>query len=439
MSGSTSNIPFLTKTLILFLLGISAFFILGCEDEILTMTTQERIRFDLNKIPLDPAQENPNQLRESVQKLMDNLTLMQLSGNVLLRDDNLYIFDPGQKILVKIGPEAETGKTEFKYILTTPVLYDQSMMGYENLPEEQRPIILKWNESDFVKTYPFDILGNFTVDSQENLYLENKYIETIDGEIGETSHYILNFNKDGEYATKIGRNGIEGISFLKNEYIKQLFCDENDLLYAVIAIDMENVVQLYQQEYSIICYVQGREYEIRKSGNDFRTRETPNNLHPSIENIAISPNGPNALFWVGFYKAKPVSHPESIPDISYNAYNYNIDHYKLYEYDIINDEQVEEVLSLRPDEKHSLFAFLGASNRNDYYFQSLDLQHNRPIFIIRNEQGDPIDNKERTLPYSSLDMPTFFYPYKGYIVQVVVRDQVLSCHEFHTVPENDQS
>ncbi len=207
--------------------------------------------------------------------------------------------------------------------------------------------------------FNFGVIGSFTQDYDNNLYIQNRL--QIRGRGSDSTSfspsYILVFNDKGELQYTMGKTGTPDIPFF---YIEKLFVDSSDRLFVISRTF--NTWELYRFN------KKKREKYIDFSRLEFKEKDNNETYEGKIENIEILRNGEKILLSVAYYH-----------DIRFK-------YRKIYEFSLEKDKITREISTI-PDPKNVLFKVV---DDKIMYFWNIDGKDVK--FMLQNTEGSIINN-----------------------------------------------
>lgn len=244
---------------------------------------------------------------------------------------------------------------------------DNSLKRLQVLDGSGNPELIIGAVSNIDKTkyktfsFNFGVIGTFTLDDDENLYVQNR-LETrsarTEGEGANfTPSYILVFNSDGELQYTMGKTGTPEFPFF---YIEKLFVDSENRLFVISRTF--NSWELYRFN------KKKREKYIDFSKLEFKETEDNNTYNGRIENIRIFKSGNEILLSVAYYH-----------DVRFK-------YRKLYIFSLEKDRLLRSVGTF-PDPKNVLFNIMDDKIIYFWNIEGKDIK-----FMLVNMDGNVINN-----------------------------------------------
>ncbi len=219
-----------------------------------------------------------------------------------------------------------------------------------------------------LSSFNFNIIGTFTMDSDDNIYIQNRFQNTLkrvmrkknggaDEDINFSPSYILVFNEEGKLQNTIGQEGTPDIPFY---YIEKLDIDERGRLLVVSrsfnSWTLFRFDKLKRDFYADLSKIQFKE----KDGGDEYVGK--------IENVKIFKDGEKILLSVAYY------------------HGIRLKYRKIYEYSIKKKEVTRMIVNI-PDPKNVLFNII-----DDKHIYFWDMEGKEIRFMICNMEGNIINN-----------------------------------------------
>ncbi len=212
--------------------------------------------------------------------------------------------------------------------------------------------------------FNFSIIGSFVIDTDENIYVQNRLQRKFQGgrygssEDGDFSpSYILVFNKDGELQYTLGQAGTPDIPFY---HIESLDIDSRGRLF---------VISRSFNSWSIFRFTgKERDFFVNLGKLKFEEKDDDNTYKGRIDNVKIFKSGEKLLISVAFY------------------HELRLKYLKIFEYSI-QESSVKRTIMKIPDPKNVLFNVV---NDRQIYFWNISDGDVR--LIISNMEGDIINN-----------------------------------------------
>ncbi len=210
--------------------------------------------------------------------------------------------------------------------------------------------------------FNFNIIGSFTMDDDNNLYVQNRLI-TKTAAAGDreganfSPSYILVFNENGELQYTMGKTGTPDIPFF---YIEKLFIDSDDRLFVLSRTF--NTWELFRFN------KRKREKYVDFSKLNFTETENNNKYNGKIENIVILKSGDEVIISVAYYH-----------DIRFK-------YRKIYEFSLEKDKIVREITNIQ-DPKNVLFNIV-----DDKILYFWNIEGKEIKFMLVNMDGNIINN-----------------------------------------------
>lgn len=260
--------------------------------------------------------------------------LFDLSFNILLARGRVYVAD---NILKRVQVLDRDGRAQVLIGEKVPV------------PVGDRLIQTQFN---------FSVLGDMAVDSDNNLYVQNRIASGGSGEeLDFSPSYVLKFDEDGKLQYTLGKAGAPNIPF---DYIDSMEIDRRDRLFVVSRkFNTWNVSRFDGKK---------RDFAINLSNGDFREREANTEYEGKIDNVKILRSGENFLVAVSFF--------------SELRFKYR----KIYSYSV-KDSRIERTIMSIPDPKNELFTVV-----DDMHLYLWNIDVGRTRFIICNFDGNIVNN-----------------------------------------------
>ena len=282
-----------------------------------------------NKVLEIKSGDGPGQ----VQIVRDEYALNDLSfrieihdGKVILADNNLrrlQVIDSSGKPELILGSLANVDKAKFKTV-----------------------------------NFNFSVIGSFTMDDSDNLYVQNRLESRKVNEGGSFSpSYILVFNKNGELQYTMGKTGTPDLPFF---YIEKLFTDSSNRLFVISRTFNSWELYMFNKK--------KREKYIDFSKIDFTENEGGYTYNGKIENMIINRSGESMLISVAYYH-----------DVRFK-------YRKIYEFSLEEDKVIREMTTI-PDPKNVLFNII-----DDKIIYLWNIEGKSVKFILINTDGNIINN-----------------------------------------------
>lgn len=280
---------------------------------------------------------NTGSLANNIMLHFDESQILDVSFNVFINKNNVYLSDNILKKLLVLDKKGEL------------VLSIDSV----------KKIKSKDDKSSY---FNFNVIGNVTVDSENNIYVENIISSTRnqsqdDQNINFTPSYILKFDERGNLLYTLGQTGSADIPF---NAVESLYIDKDDRLF---------VTSRSFDTWSIFCFSKKKkELYVTFSKNDFKENAESAEFTGIIENIKILANGQNLILSVAFYKDL---------DFKYR---------KLFEYSLLNKKVIRTLLTI-PEPRNELYTVV-----DDQSIYLWDVDSDKIKFIVFNFNGDILNN-----------------------------------------------
>ena len=284
------------------------------------------------------------------------------AGNITLKYDNDGILDISFRILFHKGN-----------IYTA----DNVLKRVQILEKNGSPVHLLGSKNDNTlqnkgvnnSFFNFSIIGSMAVDSNENIYVQNRFISTkrrnknTNNKHGFAPIYILVFNKSGTLLYTLGKRGSPNIPF---NYVEKLKIDDQNRLFVISrSFDTWSVYRFTGKK---------RDFSINFGDADFKNNEDEDELSGKIENIEVYKNGENLLISVVYYQGSLF--------IYRKVYNYSI-----------AESAIDKTILEIPEPKNELFTMI-----DDRHIYLWDVENHDVKFVICNLDGDIINNILIELP-----------------------------------------
>ncbi len=219
---------------------------------------------------------------------------------------------------------------------------------------------------DIKKSYfNFSIIGSMAVDSDENIYIQNRFASSKrrkkesnnNKKLGFSPTYILVFNKTGNLLYTLGKRGSPDIPF---NYIENMEIDKQDRLFVITrSFDTWGVFVFYRKKR--IFYTNFGEV-------DFRDSEEDDVIIGKIENIKIYKSGNNILISVAYYQGS---------DFKYRKiFNYSLE-----------QREIDKTIMTIMDPQNELFTL-----EDDKHIYLWDVDDKKINFTICSFNGHVINN-----------------------------------------------
>ncbi len=208
-----------------------------------------------------------------------------------------------------------------------------------------------------VVPFNFSIIGAFTLDNEDNLYIQNRLTDMRgDYKSGISPSYILVFSKMGELQYTLGQGGSPGTPFY---YIEEMFIDGDGNLF---------VISHSFHSWSVFRF-QGkkRTFYTNLSRLSFEEEEDGETYSGKIENVLIFSKGDRLLISVAYYNNK--------------RFKYR----KVFAYDV-DSRALGGVIATLPDPKNVLFNIV-----DDKLLYFWDIVNNELRFMITDMKGNRIN------------------------------------------------
>lgn len=212
--------------------------------------------------------------------------------------------------------------------------------------------------------FNFGIIGSFTMDSADNIYIQNRFSQSMSikgnkgiEEMSFSPSYILVFNNKGELQYTLGQRGIPDIPFY---YIENLDVDETGRLFVISrSFNTWTIFRFKGKE---------RDFYINLGEIKFEEKDKDNIYKGKIENVKMYRNGEKILISVSYY------------------HGLRLKYRKVYDYSI-NDRKIIRTIINIPDPKNVLFNIVDDQH---IYFWNLDSSDLK--FLICNIKGNIENN-----------------------------------------------
>ncbi len=247
------------------------------------------------------------------------------------------------------------------------IVADNSLKRLQILDSNGKPELIIGSVANIDKTryktfnFNFGVIGSFTMDGDNNLYVQNRLEKRSAQSEGESANftpsYILVFNKNGELQYTMGKTGTPELPFF---YIEKLFTDSEGRLFVISRTF--NSWELFRFN------KRKREKYIDFSKLEFKETEDNNTYNGKIENIRIFKSGDEILLSVAYYH-----------DVRFK-------YRKLYIFSLEKDKLLREVGTF-PDPKNVLFNIVDDKLIYFWNIEGKDIK-----FMIVNMDGNIINN-----------------------------------------------
>ncbi|NLV68974.1 MAG: hypothetical protein GXY14_14995 [Spirochaetes bacterium] len=244
--------------------------------------------------------------------------------------------------------------------------------------------------------FNFSVIGAFTLDDSDNLYIQNRLESRKGGENGSFSpSYILVFNKNGELQYTMGKSGTPDLPFF---YIEKLFTDSSNRLHVIS--------RTFNSWELFIFNKRKREKYIDFSKIDFSENEGGYTYSGKIENMILTRSGDNMLISVAYYH-----------DVRFK-------YRKVYEFSLEDDKIVRELTTI-PDPKNVLFSIV-----DDKIIYLWNIEGKRIKFMLINTDGNIINNIRLDLDNNTI-FSKIITDEKGKIFSYHVAETTMKIYEWN--------
>ncbi len=281
------------------------------------------------------------------------------------------------------------------------ILADNNLRRLQLLDSSGRPDLVIGSLNNIDKSqykavnFNFSVIGSFTIDESDNIYVQNRLESRKRGEGGSFSpSYILVFNKNGELQYTMGKTGTPDIPFF---YIEKLFTDSSNRLFVITRTF--NSWELY------IFNKKKREKYIDFSTIDFREKDNGRTYSGKIENMIITRSGENLLISVAYYH-----------DVRFK-------YRKIYEYSL-EDNKINREMTTIPDPKNVLFDII-----DDKIIYLWNIEGKSVKFMLINTDGNTINNIRLDLDNNTI-FSKILTDEKGNIFSYHVIDNTMKIYEW---------
>lgn len=233
--------------------------------------------------------ERENLFRLDIGRLEDQIDLFRLEGNrsarktrIVMRDGIFYISDGNGEKLVSYNSYGDLLSMIYNSETNPPPL----RLRTEPADEE---IVTRW-----AKSYPFNEIGELTVDSRRHIYVEDRLpqnLRSYDPEIRSMlDSTILHFDQDGNFMEYLGQEGIGGTAFPR---IDGLFSSINDELAVVSQLSVGWNIYWFDKYGNAL-------YLVKIRNTDLPILEE-NQGRPSLDSIVVSPDTRELYIKIDYY------------------------------------------------------------------------------------------------------------------------------------------
>lgn len=244
------------------------------------------------------------------------------------------------------------------------ILADNNLKRLQVMEASGKPELILGSLTNIDKTkfkavnFNFSVIGSFTMDDSDNLYIQNRLESRKADEGGSFSpSYILVFNKNGELQYTMGKTGTPDLPFF---YIEKLFTDSSNRLYVISRTFNSWELYMFNKK--------KREKYIDFSKIDFSETENGYTYNGKIENMVIARSGETMLVSVAYYH-----------DVRFK-------YRKIYEFSLEEDKVVREMTTI-PDPKNVLFNII-----DDKIIYLWNIEGENIKFMLINTDGNIINN-----------------------------------------------
>lgn len=267
-----------------------------------------------------------------VQLALDEKGIKNLTLGVEIEKDRVILADSLSKRVQVIGFD---GKPEW-------IIGDTA--GFEG---EEVPVV----------PFNFSVIGTFTLDNEENLYVQNRLADIKGGQKSDLSpSYILVFNNQGELQYTLGQGGPPDTPFY---YIEELFIDSEGNLFVIShSFHSWSVFRFKGKERTLYTNLSRLSFDEEEEGETYSGK---------IENVLIFSKGDRLLISVAYY------------------HNKRFKYRKIFTYDV-DSRALGDVLATLPDPKNVLFNIV--EDKQLYFW---DIVNNELRFMITDMKGNRVN------------------------------------------------
>lgn len=229
-------------------------------------------------------------------------------------------------------------------------------------------------KKDFpAENFNFGTIGFFTLDDDDNIYIQNKFSQIRDGSgkgkdgadsIDFSPSNVLVFNKQGELQYTLGQKGTPDTPFY---HIERLSMDSSNRLF---------VISRSSDSWSIYRFKgKKREQFVNLGALDFKERDEGAVYEGKIDNVKHFRNGERLLISVSYY------------------HGLRLKYIKIFEYSIEKGKTERTIMEI-PDPKNVLFDII-----DDKYIYLWNISSDEARFEVANLDGTIINNVHLNLKY----------------------------------------